>query len=187
MLINSMWLNAFTGGIFQGKCRETGFISLFLPPSVIGAFFACPSWEEVKAEDGFRRPFLCAKEVTPNCDLVRAWLEGPNSPRPLSDLRGQSCAECSAPPALGSWSPPSQALQLLCGSGGAWSCFLLLPHLLLCAAGRFCAVRAPGLVGCSSEHTIPTALDFAVPPVQGAKPIAPPAQEGLKRLQGGSP
>ena len=31
MLINSTCLNAFTGGIFQGKYRETGFISLFFP------------------------------------------------------------------------------------------------------------------------------------------------------------
>lgn len=31
MLINSTWLKAFTGGIFEGECREIGFISLFFP------------------------------------------------------------------------------------------------------------------------------------------------------------
>lgn len=99
MLINSTWLNAFAGGIFQGEYREAGFISLFplhqlsvhgavspewfLPWEEVGPWGGWKvgplinqklqqdgTYEGTLAGDSFLRPFLCAKEIIPKCDLV---------------------------------------------------------------------------------------------------------------------
>lgn len=61
VLINITRLSAFTGGIFQGKCRETGFISLFLLHQLLEQFLpalgteSAPGWVEGLVIKGYSK------------------------------------------------------------------------------------------------------------------------------------
>lgn len=147
--------------------RETGFISLFPPPSVIGpqcchlltVFAWPPPWKEVSpwgglkvsplinqglqqdgtykgklAGDSFIRSFLCAKEVTPKCDLVWTRLEEQNSRQAPGRSQGaRDAVWCSTFSALGMRSsffmPMSRSFIWLWFSGSGLSPTCLYAHL----------------------------------------------------------